>query len=225
MPEVHVPKLEDEGHDTPAVMTTGASAAHGSRAKSSVKLLLEVALIATGVFLGLAGEQWRESRAHRELAEAALRRFKTELTANRAAVADVVDYHESLAKEIKAYLRAKGDERLQTPVHLRGIRFAALEHTAWDLALATQALNHIDQDLAFAISHVYVTQNLMAGLNQGMTQAMYLQPPSAGIEPFLRSLDVYYGDVNVYEPALLKMYDELIPRLDGAGDEGHRAAR
>jgi len=44
-------------------------------------------LISSGVFRGLAGEHWRESRHERELAHAALRRFHTEVTANRKAVA------------------------------------------------------------------------------------------------------------------------------------------
>jgi hypothetical protein len=43
-----------------------------------LKILLEVVLITAGVFLGLAGESWRESREHRELAEQSLRRFREE---------------------------------------------------------------------------------------------------------------------------------------------------
>ena len=55
MPDIHVPKLE----------------AHGS-GHSIFKILLEVVLISAGVFLGLAGEQWRENARHRELAERTL---------------------------------------------------------------------------------------------------------------------------------------------------------
>ena len=52
MPDIHVPKLDGHGgkHSIP-------------------KTLLEVALISVGVFLGLAGEQWRERAHQRELAE------------------------------------------------------------------------------------------------------------------------------------------------------------
>src|SRR6266516_4604802 len=51
-----------------------------------------VVLISAGVFLGLAGEQWRESARHRALAEASLRRFRSEILTNRKAVAAVKDY-------------------------------------------------------------------------------------------------------------------------------------
>jgi len=59
VPDIHVPKLD----------------AHGG-GKSIFKLVLEVALISVGVFLGLAGEQWRDRAHQRELAEQALGRFR-----------------------------------------------------------------------------------------------------------------------------------------------------
>ena len=63
-------------------------------------------LISADVFLGLAGEQWRENARHRELAEDALGRFRSELRANRKAVADVKDYHVDLLKELNAKVTA-----------------------------------------------------------------------------------------------------------------------
>src|SRR5512145_573182 len=74
------------------------------RGRSVLKLLLEVVLITTGVFLGLAGEQWRQGRQQRELAETSLRRFRAEIEANRKAVSAVQDYHDALLKSLRAYL-------------------------------------------------------------------------------------------------------------------------
>ncbi|HZS60014.1 MAG TPA: hypothetical protein VFA43_12145 [Gemmatimonadaceae bacterium] len=102
MPDVHVPKVDEP---------------NGSHI---LKLLLEVALISVGAFLGLMGEQWRESRHHRELAEQALQRFRAEIVSNRKAVAEVKDYHVTLLHELNAYLMATGDDRNQRHVtHLR----------------------------------------------------------------------------------------------------------
>src|SRR6476646_1614723 len=75
MAEVHVPQLDE--HDEHDAVPLPA-AARPSRTPSIVKIALEVVLIGTGVFLGLAGEQWRESMRHRELADVSLRRFRTE---------------------------------------------------------------------------------------------------------------------------------------------------
>ena len=67
---------------------------------------MEVVLIATGVFLGLMGEQWREHVQHREAAQSALRLFRAELITNQKSVASVKDYHVALKARMDAYLAA-----------------------------------------------------------------------------------------------------------------------
>jgi hypothetical protein len=63
---------------------------------------------------------------------------------------------------------------------------------------------------------VYNVQHTYAGLTSGITQAMYLQNPSDNLDAFAGALALYYGDISLFEPELLKMYDELIPRIDRA---------
>ena len=43
---------------------------------------------------------------------------------------------------------------------------------------------------------------------------MYIRPPDEHRDGFLAALAVYYDDVALMEPALLKMYDEVLSRLD-----------
>src|SRR5262245_32508359 len=134
MPEVHLPKVGEH---------TGKSVWH---------IGLEVLLISAGVFLGLMGEQWRETQHRRELAEQALRRFKTELTANRTAVESV---------------------------------------------------------LAYSISEIYNVQDQMNALRNGFTQAMYNTPPALdrNEEAFFASVLLYYGDMTIFEPRIVQLYD------------------
>jgi hypothetical protein len=213
MPDVHVPKLDDhdDGGAHAAPMST-----HRSPRKSIVTIALEIALIGTGVFLGLAGEQWREYARHREMADAALRRFRAEAVANRSAVAAVKDYHIDRLKALNAYLAAVRKNRPAPEFGLHGLQPAFFEHTAWDLALATQSLAYIDSDLAFAISRVYNAQDTLVELTRGVTQAMYVNPPGVSQRSFLEAVAIYYGDATLSEPQLLKMYDELVPRIDRA---------
>jgi hypothetical protein len=200
MPDVHVPDFG--GH-------------HGG-GKSLFKLGLEVLLIAVGVFLGLAGEQWRERAQHRELAEQSLRRFLSEIEINRKSVAAVKDYHATTQNHLIAYFRADAKEREATAVEIRGLQPAFFEHTAWDLALATQSLAYIDSDLAFAISRVYSVQQEYDGLSRGILQAMYVRTPRENMDGFLSAVNIYYGDVVGLEPKLIERYDAITPRLSAA---------
>jgi hypothetical protein len=188
------------------------------RSKSILTIGLEVLLISAGVFLGLMGEQWRERAEHREIAEVSLRRFRTELQANRQAVAAVADKHVLKLKNLQSYLRAyamadpKAKRQLAWPD--TGTDPAFLEYSAWDLALATQSLAYIDSELAFSIAHVYAAQRQLDDATRGITQAMYATPDA--IVFLSNGLMTYFGDCTLIEPRLLKIYDEILPRLDRA---------
>jgi len=97
-----------------------------------------------------------------------------------------------------------------------------LTHAAWDLALATQSLSYMPTDLAFSISELYNVQDQMAGLTRGMTQAMYAAPPSLSKneEAFFGAIVLYYGDMTIFEPRLLMMYDEALQKIDKPLGEG-----
>ena len=222
MPEVHLPHLDDEdkpGLESPVAAeraqgTTPPPVKPPHRSRSFVKIGLEVLLISAGVFLGLMGEQWREHVHHRELAETTLRRFRTELQANRDAVAAVKDKHVTKLKSVQAYFSLDPAARQKVVNFDDATDPAFLEYSAWELALATQSLAYIDSDLAFAISHVYAAQQQLDGSTRGVTQAMYA---TANAEAFLRNgLATYFGDCVLMEPRLLAIYDQVLPQIDRA---------
>jgi hypothetical protein len=188
----------------------------GLSPKSLLKIGLEVLLIGLGVFLGLMGEQWRERAQHRELAETSLRRFRTELTASRESVVRVKDYHAAKTQLLDAYLAADAGTRKASPVALEGLQPAFFEHTAWDLALATQSLVYLDPPLAFSISRIYTVQQEYADLSRAILQALYLRTPSENLPGFLSAVRIYYGDIVLIEPKLLEMYDQVLPQIDHA---------
>jgi hypothetical protein len=213
MPEVHLPNLDEESEDEQQPAPPQTAPPHNTRGKRAVKLGLEVLLIATGVFLGLAGEQWREAREHRERAQASLRRFHTELADNQKTVAGVAEYHATLRTNLRKFLRATAEERKGISLRIDGVRPALFETTAWDLALATQALADIPEDVAYDISRVYRIQQSYVQLSQGMLNSMYINTPYTGGEAFLGSVAVYLDDVTGLEPQLLKLYEELLPKI------------
>jgi len=221
VPEVHLPHLDDEETDTarpPDAHEAGdrvrPDATH--RSKSLLKIGLEVLLIGTGVFLGLMGEQWRERAQHRELAAESLRRFREEIAMNRTAVSAVKDYHATMKKTLDAFVSADLKGREKMDVQLRGLQPATFERSAWDLALVTQSLAYIDPQLVFSLSRIYTLQQGYAALSNGILQAMYIRTPDENLSGFFSAVAIYYGDIVLYEPKLLELYDEVMPRIDRA---------
>ena len=176
--------------------------------------VLEVLLIALGVFLGLAGEQWRERADRRERADEALRRIRAELAANLDEVTRVAEYHATTLQRLKAHMSLTAEQQNSTAFGMEGIQPAQFENTAWEVARGTQALVDINADLAFSLARIYGVQERYQGLTEGITNAMYLRPPSQDLIAFLHSLWVYYSDVVELEPGLKTMYEGILPKLD-----------
>ena len=193
---------------------------HGGR-RSFPNLLFEVVLIAVGVFLALWANNWHEDREHRAQARATLRNFAGEMEANRQATQRNRAYHEAFARELREFLASKeptNEDRLNKSVHFEGMRPVIFEHTAWDLALATQALSYLDPDLAFDISKVYTEQNAFQKLEDSFLAAAFTPASLSGdnVKGMATAMELYLIDVNQQEPAILQLYDKVIPEIKGA---------
>ncbi len=189
--------------------------------RSFLNLLFEVTLIAVGVFLALWANNWHEDREHRAQAKAALRNFASEMEANRQAVQRNRAYHEAFARELREFLASKepaSEDRLNKSVHFEGMRPVIFEHTAWDLALATQALSYLDPDLGFDISKVYTQQNAFQKLEDSFLAAAFTPASlsSDNVKGMATAMELYLIDVNQQEPAILQLYDKVIPEVKGA---------
>jgi len=189
--------------------------------RSFFNLLFEVALIAVGVFLALWANNWHEDQEHRAQARAALRNFAAEMETNRQATQRNRAYHEAFVRELREFRASKepaSEDRLYKSVHYEGMRPVIFEHTAWDLALATQALSYLDPDLAFDISKVYTKQNAFEKLEESFLAAAFTPSSlsSDNVKGMAAAMELYLIDVNQQEPAILQLYDKVIPEVKGA---------
>jgi len=193
----------------------------GEHRRSFLNLFFEVALITIGVFLALWANNWHEGREHRAQARAALRNFAGEMEANRQATQHNRQYHETFARELHEFLASKeppSDDRFNTSVHFEGMRPVIFEHTAWDLALATQALSYLKPDLAFDISKVYTQQNAFQKLEDSFLSAAFTPASlsSDNLKGLAPTMMFYLDDVNQQEPALVSRYEKVIPEVKRA---------
>jgi hypothetical protein len=186
--------------------------------RSFLGLLFEVVLIAIGVFVALWANNWNENREHQARAQAALRNFAEEMEANRQATDRNRQYHETLSRELHEFLRSNepaSAERLYKSVHFEGMRPVIFEHTAWDLALATQALSYLPPDLAFDISKVYTQQNAFQKLEDSFLSAAFTPASlsSDNVKGLATAMEIYLTDVNIQEPAMVSRYEKIIPKV------------
>jgi hypothetical protein len=199
-------------------MISPMSLRSGEHAKSFLNLVVEVALITVGVFLALWANNWHENREHRAQAQAALRNFAGEVEVNREATQRNRHYHETLAQELNQFLHSKeppSQDRFDKEVHFEGVRPVIFEHTAWDLALATQALSYLKPELAFDISKVYTQQNAFQTLENSFLASAFTPAgiPSDNVKSLATVMLSYLIDVNQQEPAMLSNYEKVIPEI------------
>lgn len=196
MPEAHLPRLDEYEGDPRDTGATADSLHDRSRRRRLLRLGLEVALIAAGVFLGLMGEQWRENASHRELAQSSLRRFQAEIARNRTAVVGNRDYHVRLKRNLDAVLVAERAHRPPPPIEMHGVGPVFFERTAWDLALATQALAYVEPSMAFALSRAYSVQQDYVDMQRMILQStIYGRSRTQDPIGYVGSIADYLGDV------------------------------
>ena len=192
-----------------------------TRSKTSLKFLTEVGLVSLGVFLAVMAGQWKDARERRATANVTLRYFREDILANQQAMTKERSYHETLAKELEAFLASPPPRTTQSfgqAVHYRGVHPITFEHTAWELAVANQTLSNIPASLAYSISRVYTRQQAFQTLENGFLQSAF--SPSAldgeDFSGFATAMSVYLADVNIQEPALLEAYEQVLKELDAA---------
>lgn len=208
------PKTMDSPERTSPISVEG-------RHWSVTKLVVEVLLVAIGVFLGLLANNWHEDREHKALAQATLRNFAAEMRTNREATQRTRVYHATLVKELEQFTSGPGpwdEAHFQAAVHFMGVQPVIYEHTAWDLALATQALNYLNPNLAFTVSKTYTKQNAFQTVENSFLFSTFTPAALANenYKGLAMALMIYMIDVNDAEPAMIKRYDEVIPQVDAA---------
>jgi len=130
-------------------------------------------------------------------------------------------YHETLARELVQFLRSKdppSEDRFTKEVHFEGVRPVIYEHTAWDLALATQALSYLKPDLAFDISKVYTQQNAFQTLENSFLASAFTPASMSSDNPkgLATAMLIYLSDVNQLEPAIVSLHEKVIPEVKRA---------
>ncbi len=189
------------------------------------KWLLEGLLIVASVLLAFAVDEFRESRANRELEVRVLNSIAAEIEHNLAALEPYVPMH---AKWLDALARGDTVKSAKTGLDVwfatrpalegRG-PFPVLRRSAWDAAVSGGALRLIDFDVAAALADLYAMQEQAAANVQRLaagplSSTTTYDPAMRG--PSIRLLWLTMADIQSAEALLAELYGKHLPTVRAA---------
>lgn len=117
----------------------------------------ESVLIVLSILLALGVDSWHQDVENRGLARTSLEIFEREIRQNAARVADVVPYHIGM-RDVVEGMAAEPERVVEVRSIVEGLEPTFLLSAAWETALATGALRHIDVQTVSALSLTYSLQ-------------------------------------------------------------------
>lgn len=127
------------------------------KAEWFVRGFVESVFVVGSILLALAVDEWAENRDFAQLADQSLGIFEQEIIQNRDRVEDVVPYHGGI-RDILGQMMATPPPVIDLRRIMEGLQPPVLLNTAWETALATGALTHMDFEVVRAISLTYSIQ-------------------------------------------------------------------
>lgn len=124
------------------------------------RLAFEVFLLVASAMLALGVNDWNNDRERARLAQRVLVELKSEIAQNREAIDGVLPYHETMRERFHASREAlaKG-EAWEYPAEFEGLNQILFQRTAYDAALQSQTLPHLESATLSALSALYTQQD------------------------------------------------------------------
>lgn len=192
------------------------------------RIIVESFLIIVSILVALAVSEYERNREDVELATQALAAFEQEIRQNKARLEDVGPYRRGL-RDVIVQMDRQGSlgssDEFQSTIGLEALRPAFLTSNAWETALTTGALPHIDFDLVNALSLTYSLQARLELFSRtGMPElARGGWVPPEDMTGAIREVTVYLGELSRSESELLAAYEEVLRILTEAAEAADSA--
>jgi hypothetical protein len=175
------------------------------------EVIVQSIAVTVSILLALWVDQWKQRRAARDLVTESMSNFVTEIQQNEARVDDILPYHEglrSMLKQEEASHSIHTPAEFQSAIGIDGLRPPSLLQTAWQTAVATGALTHLDYETVAALSLTYTLQDRFREDSrtgfEAVMQASDFRPGAGDMAVF--SADNYLREVVTSEHDLRSTY-------------------
>jgi hypothetical protein len=120
--------------------------------------VVESVLVVVSILLALAVDNWREERGFAQLADQSLGIFEREIRQNQARLEDANPFHSGI-RDLLGQAIDQGGASMDLRGIMEGVETPVILNTAWQTALATGALTHMDVETVSALSLTYSIQD------------------------------------------------------------------
>jgi hypothetical protein len=181
-----------------------------------LKGLVESSFVVASILMALAVDEWAQNKEYEDLASQSLEIFEREILQNRARLADVGPYHGGI-RDLLGQMAAMDEEGLDVRPIVEGLESPVLLSTAWETALATGALTHMEFQTVSALSLTYSIQEEFE--QGGPSLPRFSSPETISAAQNRQQLSEafrYVMDLTQGESELVAVYDEVLEVIDEA---------
>ena len=176
-----------------------------------LKGFVESIFVVASILLALAVDEWSQNRDFAELADQSLGIFESELVQNRARLADLSPYHQGI-RDVLGRMDAMPPETSDIRSIMEGLQTPVLLNAAWETALATGALNHMDFEVVSALSLTYSIQEGFESRSR-LERPRFIGPEGLSDARNLEQIDEafdYVTSITRDESELVAVYDQAL---------------
>jgi hypothetical protein len=176
-----------------------------------IKGLVESAFVVASILMALAVDEWSQNREYAELADQSIGIFEREILRNQARLADAAPYHQGI-RDLLSQVRMIPERDIDVRSVMEGLEAPVLLSTAWETALATGALTHMEFEVVSALSLTYSIQESF--MSRGRLQKPRFASPEgltfAQGRDQLEEAYEYVAALTRAESELLTVFDEAM---------------
>ena len=193
--------------------------------KTITKYLIELLIVAFGVFLGIIVSEQRGQQKIEQDVNKAINYILEELEVNRQSLESTIAYHEMIKKNLKALKPTLSEQdqfksfysnenfSYQDIEGWQGIQLPFLESIAYEGAKISGMTQHMDLELLNIISRVYRYQEFNVELGESILQRMMKLDSDTKTIDAIWIVESLTGDVLLNEKNLLKLLDKSIGEI------------
>lgn len=122
-----------------------------------IKGAIESIFVVGSILMALAVDEWSQKREYAELSDQSLVIFQREIAQNQARLEDALPYHQGI-RDLLSQMRPTREASTDVRSITEGVKAPILLNTAWETALATGALTHMEFEVVSALSLTYSIQ-------------------------------------------------------------------